>query len=195
MDKTYCIFGDSVAQASYVATSWVELFRRFLEEKYPNDFINVFNLGIGGNTTNDLLTRFTNECLVRGPTSLIFQIGVNDSGYFRKLPNYIVSEENFKSNLNSLIKEAKKFSKDIAFLGLVLGDDSILRPLPESSTGKSYIKPRVDKYDSIIKEIVEKEGCKYIYLLDKLAFADFQDGLHPNDQGHGKIFKEIKKFF
>ena len=50
MDKTYLIFGDSVTQAAYVKVGWVDLLSRYLEGKYPNDFVNVFN-------------RFVNICL------------------------------------------------------------------------------------------------------------------------------------
>lgn len=46
-DRTYCIFGDSVTQAAYIETPWVDLLREYLEKKYSNDFINVFNLGVG----------------------------------------------------------------------------------------------------------------------------------------------------
>ena len=46
MDRTYCIFGDSVTQAAYVKTGWVDLLKQCLESKYSDDFINVFNLSI-----------------------------------------------------------------------------------------------------------------------------------------------------
>ena len=90
---------------------------------------------------------------------------------------------------------ARKFTQDIIFVGLVLGDDSILKPFPESSTGKSYSQDQVDAYDKIIKEIAEKRGCKFIKLLNELSFDDFQDGLHPNEPGHKKMFEVIKKYF
>jgi len=195
MNKIYCVFGDSVVHAAYIKESWVELLEGYLQEKYREDFVDVFNLGINGNTTDDVLARLENESLVRNPTSFIFEVGVNDSGYFRVPSKPIVEKERFISNLEKLIKLAKKFTGDITFIGLVLGDDSLLQPYPDSSKGKSYTVDGVKEYDKILKEIVEKNGCKYIYLFDKLNFDDFSDGLHPNGAGHKKMFEEIKKYF
>lgn len=202
MDKTYsqknsvyCIFGDSIAQAAYARNGWVELFKQFLEEKYQGDFINVFNLGVGGNTSEDLLKRFENEAFARKPTDFVFQIGNNDSGYFGVPVKPITEESKFALNLEELIAKASKFSPKITFIGLVLGDDSILQPFPGSSTNKAYSRERVKAYDKIVKDISEKNGCRFIEILDKLDFSDFQDGLHPNEQGHKKMFEVIKKYF
>jgi len=174
MDKSYCIFGDSVTQAAYVKEAWVDLLRAYLEDKFPNDFVNVFNLGVGGNTTNDILKRFNEESLVRVPTSIIFAVGINDSSYIEK--------NLFKSNLEKLCDLAIKFSTDITFVGPVLSVDSRDRK-------------RVEDYNNVLETVVLSRNFKFIQLLDKLAPQDFIDGLHPNEQGHGKMFEIIKKYF
>lgn len=191
----YCIFGDSVTQATYVKVGWVGLLKQFLEEKYQGDFVNVFNLGVSGNTSEDILKRFEDESSVRKPTEIIFAVGVNDSGYFGIHSKPIVEENKFASNLEELIKKAKKFAQKITFVGLVLGDDSLLQPFPGSSTNKAYSRERVKVYDKIVKDVPEKNGCKFIYVMNKLDFGDFQDGLHPNEQGHKKMFEVIKEYF
>jgi lysophospholipase L1-like esterase len=129
------------------------------------------------------------------PTVIIFAFGVNDSGYFRTPDKPIVSEERFTKNIESLISQANKLTTNITFVGPVLGDESLLKPYPESTKGKSYEFVRVQAYDRLIKNLAEKNLCQYISLLDKLNFEDFSDGLHPNDKGHLKMFQEIKKYF
>lgn len=195
MDKTYYIFGDSVTQASYIKSGWVDLLRQYLEEKYNNQFINVFNLGIGGNTSDDVLKRFKAESEARMPTDIILAFGVNDSGYFRTLDKPIVPKDRFIKNVESLINEAKTSSKNITFIGLTLGDDSLLKPFPESSQGKSYDLSRVKDYDKTLSETANKNQCKFISIIDTLKFDDFLDGLHPNEQGHRKMFEMIKESF
>jgi acyl-CoA thioesterase I len=195
MDKTFCIFGDSVTQAAYVKVGWVELLRQYLEKKYPGDFINVFNLGIGGNTSDDIVRRFDAEASFREPTDLIFAFGVNDSGYFRVPSKPIVEESRFVSNVESLVDKAKNITKNISFVGLTIGDDSLLQPFPGSSQGKSYTRDRVVTYDRIIKRISDQSLCRYIHLMDKLNVEDFLDGLHPNEEGHRKMFEVIKMYF
>lgn len=195
MDKTYCVFGDSVTQASYIKSGWVDLFRNYLETKYYDDFINVFNLGIGGNTSSDIISRFKNEAASRTPTDIIFAFGVNDSGYFRTIDKLIVQESLFEKNIKILIEEAKFFTSNITFIGPTLGDDLLLKPFPESSKGKSYDLDRLKIYNNKLKEIVQSNNCKYIELLDSLKFEDFIDGLHPNAQGHQKMFEVIRGSF
>ena len=197
MDKSYCIFGDSVTQAAYVRNSWVDLLKTDLEEKFQDDFVNVFNLGVDGNTTNDILARFENESTARIPTSIIFAVGVNDSAYIQSLSSPITEEKMFEFNLTKLVALAVQFSKDITFVGLVLGDDSTLKPLPGGAENYewSYDKKRTENYNNIQKTVVRSRNCKFIQLLDKLNPDDFQDGLHPNEQGHRKMYKIIKKYF
>jgi len=193
VDKTFCIFGDSVTQAAYVNDDWVNHFQHYLEKKYHNDFINVFNLGIGGNTSDDILKRFRVESEFRQPSDIIFAFGINDSGYFYTPDKPIVPEDRFIKNVKELINQAKKYTSKILFVGLTLGDDSILKPTPGISQGKSYDFKRVENYNNILKEISQANLCQFIPLLDKLGPSDFIDGLHPNEQGHLKIFEGVKK--
>jgi len=195
MDKTFCIFGDSVTQAAYVNTGWVDLFRTYLEQKYCDEFINVFNLGIGGNTSDDILKRFRTESEAREPTDIIFAFGVNDSGYFKSPNKPIVSEQRFTENVITLISQAKEFSNNITFIGLILGNESLLKPFPGSAQGKSYDLTRVINFNDKLNDQAAVSNCQLIQLLDKLNPTDFSDGLHPNDQGHLKMFNEIKKWF
>ena len=101
----------------------------------------------------------------------------------------------FQQNIIKLIELAKKHTTDIIFIGLVLGDDSLLKPFPESSKGESYDHKRAIKYDNLLKNLVESNNCKYIYLYDKLLVEDFIDGLHPNEKGHLKMYEVIKEYF
>lgn len=195
MDKKYCVFGDSVTQASYIESGWADLLRQYLEQKYESDTITFFNLGINGNTSDDILKRFKTEAESRTPTDFIFAFGVNDSGYFRTLDKPIVLEEKFVQNIESLIKEAKEISSNITFVGLTLGDDSLLKPFPESSKGKSYDTSRVVNYDKRLKELADANSCRFVSLAGCLRSEDFMDGLHPNSIGHRKMFEVIKRYF
>jgi lysophospholipase L1-like esterase len=159
-----------------------------------NEDIELFNLGINGNTSVDILERFENEAKARTPEKIIFAFGINDSAYIFSTKEPLVSEMEFESNIDKLINLAKKYTNDITFMGLVLGDDSLLKPYPESSKGKSYDHNRATKYNEYVKAHAETQNCKYIYLYDKLTFEDFSDGLHPNENGHKKMFEEITKF-
>ena len=178
MEKRFCIFGDSVTQAGYVKAGWVELLKYYLEKKYPNDDISVCNLGINGDTVDNILKRFETEAAPRYPTDIIFAVGINDTKSY--------NEKTFTENVHKLISLAKKFTSKITFIGLVLGD---------WSGGEPFSQKRTANYNRIIKELVEANNYEFIPLQDKITAQDFMDGLHPNNSGHRKMFEEIKKYF
>ena len=190
---TICVFGDSVIHASYIKDSWVDLLRLCWEETIKES-VEVYNLGVAGDFSSDILSRFEAETQARLPTKIIFAVGVNDSGYNYDTNQPLVDENTFKDNIQKLIDLSKKYTTDITFIGLVLGDDRLLKPFPGSfPLIYSYDVKRAKKYDGIIKSVAEKNSCSHIYLFDKLDFGDFMDGLHPNESGHRKMFEEIKK--
>jgi lysophospholipase L1-like esterase len=189
-----CVFGDSVTYAGYIKNSWANQLRWYLESKSDAEY-HLFNLGINANTTTDILKRFDIEATARNPNVIIFAIGVNDSAYLLDSKKPITGLKVFKDNIKLLINKAQVYTKDIIFIGLALGDDSLLKPYPESSRGKSYDIERVKQFDHAIKEIAAENSCKYIELFEKLEFTDFSDGLHPNESGHKKMYEVIREYF
>jgi len=140
------IFGDSITYgAGDKESGWTQRLRKFLDENYEDYF--VYNLGVSGNDTNDLLKRFEFETKQRIKEEkeiiFIFAIGINDSQFIHSQNNLKVSPEKFKENIQNLINLAPKFSSKIIFVGLKKGDDSNTKPLPRSTTGKCYDKENV----------------------------------------------------
>lgn len=187
-----CILGDSVTYGGYVHNNWVNLLRWHLEKNASKDY-EVFNLGINGNTSHDILQRIQVELAARNPDLVVLACGVNDSCTVKNIPT--VTEQEFAANVKKISKCARSFTDDVMFVGLVLGDDSLLKPYPESTSGKCYDRERVRRYDQIIQKLTAESGNKYVHLFDKLEFKDFVDGLHPNEAGHQKMFVEIISSF
>ena len=193
MKKVICVFGDSILWGWGLPSrvGWVNLFRSYIEEK--SDFtINLYDLGIDADTSEDVLRRFDIESAARKPDIVIISIGVNDSAY-RKTKDYpIATVDVFEKNIYSLIKKARKFTKEIIFVGLCLGDEQLTMPLPASKTGKCFNKENVRVYNDIIKKCCYNENVLFVDVIDKLADGDFCEGLHPSVSGHKKVFKEVK---
>ncbi len=189
-----CIFGDSIIWGAKLSfrVGWANLLRNYLES-LDGEFFAVYDLGIDGNTTSNLIERFDVEAEARNPDILFFAVGTNDSCFRKTKDNPEVDVETFERNLNKLISKAKRFSKNIVFVGLAKGNDSATIPLPRSITGKCYDKGNIKIYDSIIKKICNKDGLVFIDINEELSDSDFEDGLHPNNVGHMKIFDKVKK--
>ena len=195
MKQTICIFGDSITWVAVDPenTGWVAHLRRYFETNDDYD-IAVYNQGISGDNTDDLLARFKVECIAREPQIIIFAIGINDSQYIKTKDNPRVSLEKFQNNLVELINQAKKFSDKIVFIGLTKVEDEKLMQIPWSTEEKFYDSDNVAKYNAVIEKISSEHNLPFLNLLDLLELSVLDDGLHPNSNGHKKMFLKIKEF-
>ena len=66
-------------------------------------------------------------------------------------------------------------------------------PVPWSPE-KFYSNDNVAKYNSVIKKISGEYNLPFIDLLDLLETNELEDGLHPNSDGHKKMFLKVKEF-
>ncbi|MFH1611889.1 MAG: GDSL-type esterase/lipase family protein, partial [bacterium] len=114
--RTICIFGDSITWGAYDPENggWANLLRNDLESKD----IHVYNCGVSGDNTDDLLKRFKVESEAREPDAVMFAIGINDSQYTGERQNSRVPKEKFISNLEKLISQTKETTDKIIFVGL-----------------------------------------------------------------------------
>jgi lysophospholipase L1-like esterase/isopentenyldiphosphate isomerase len=189
-----CTIGDSITWGPRLPfrVAWANLLRNHLERNSDNLY-SLYDLGIDGDTTKDLLARFDVEMRARDPGIIIFNIGVNDSLFRKTEDNPETTLEDFETNMLALIEKAHKFTDKIVILGLVKGNDLLTTPLIQSTTGKSYTKARTKIYDAKLKEISEKNSLTFIDVNELLTDADFDDGLHPNVNGHIKIFEKVSR--
>lgn len=194
MNKVICVFGDSVLWGWGLPfrIGWVNLFRNYIEEK--SDFkMNLYDLGVDADTTEDVLKRFDIEAAARKPDIIIFAIGINDSAYRKTKDRQITKIDVFEKNIYELIKKAGKLTKEIVFIGLCKGSDQETMPLPASKTGKCFSKENAGIYNEVIKKCCLTKNILFIDIIDKVKDDEFCDGLHPTKEGHEKIFKEVKK--
>ncbi len=147
---------------------------------------SVQNCGISGTTTSSLLERFKIEAEARKPNIILFEVGKNDS-----TKEYSVSQKDFEDNLNKLIKEAKVFSSKLIFLGIPGVDESKTTPFPKG-VRPYYYNNQIKEYAQIIQKFCKQNNLTFISLQGLLdTKKDLYDGLHPNAQGHKKIFKKV----
>lgn len=193
MQRTINIFGDSITWGAFDSEGgWADRLKRDLM-KNTDDYSEVYNLGISGDNTDELLKRFKFENEVREPDMIIIAIGINDAYYINSKDNSNVPIGRFESNLMEIINQSKEFTDEIIFIGLTKVDESKVSPIPWSPT-KYYNNNNVEIYNAKIKELCEKNKLLFIEMLDLLKNEDLEDGLHPNSAGHEKMFLQIKDF-
>lgn len=186
------IFGDSIAWGAYDSErgGWANRLQQNYFERKKNN-VNVYNLGISGNTTADLLNRIETEMESHKPNYVIFAIGTNDAQYIHSTNNLRVSPNEFNQNLAKLLSVAEKFTNKIVFIGLTAVDESKTTPIPWN-INISYINKNIKRLDSAIDKFCEDNKLKFISMDGIISSDDLVDGLHPNSKGHAKIFNKVK---
>lgn len=85
-------FGDSITWGAWDEDGgWVNRIKKIVDKKIISSnfeyYHDIYNVGISGENTNDLLERFDNETLSRvdgdNQTIFVFAIGVNDSQFVK----------------------------------------------------------------------------------------------------------------
>lgn len=181
--QTFCILGDSIAWGAFDAEcgGWADRLKNYVMKHYDG---GVYNLGISGDTTKEVLKRFNAEAEVREPNTILFAIGINDA---RQDIN--VSLEMFTSNIEELVERARRQHTDVFLVGLTRVDES---KIPANDKGAAT-NADIEKYDNVLKEVSQKHACTYIDMSNVVSADDLLDGLHPNTEGHRKMFEKIKR--
>lgn len=150
----------------------------------------LFNLGIGGETTEGLLHRMSQEMKARNSAdgNIIFLgYGANDLAI--KDGNQLVNPKQFKTNIEIAVQNAKQYSKDIYLVSVLPISENIDSKV--SPTGKVRTNEDVLIYNQILKTIATKNSLNYIdfhsvFLQDKEILLS-KDGVHPNEKGYGMM--------
>lgn len=193
METTICIFGDSITWGAGDTSvgGWADRLKAFYQATEPD--IEVYNLGINSNTSDDVLARFSAEAQARGCTIALFAIGINDSKMIEGGVAEQISLADFRQNILDLIDQAGALDMQIAFLGLTRVDESKTMPIPWRPN-THYSNARITLFDESIKNICEDKELPYIHLAEVLEREDMPDGLHPNTEGYEKLITVIVPF-
>jgi lysophospholipase L1-like esterase len=189
--KKVCIFGASITSGrnDHKNGGWCDLLKRhFLDQQ-----IFIFNLGVSGDDTLDLLKRLKNECEARQPDAIIIALGGNDSQYFFEQNKFRVPLEQTKENFKKIIEISKKYTSKIIIVGLTKVDEKKINSQYMKIKKKMYKNEYLQLYDQAIKHVAENHRLQFIPTFDLIQENDLDDGLHPTTLGHKKLFLRIQK--
>ena len=199
--KGILCFGDSITfgRGEIPNKGWCGRLKNWFEVQGTHNA--VYNLGIPGGASTDLLERFNAEANTRirlkRPTdeyTILIAIGANDCKFEKESRNPRTTDEHFKENIKNLIKKAKSYKAKLAFIGLIPVDEKRVQPFERTW----FINERVMLFNEIIKELCQKENILFLDIYQFMIKEKYEillfDGLHPNTQGYDYMFNIIKKF-
>ena len=169
---------------------WVSRLRKYFDNQKGKD-VDIYNGGISGDRTKDLLERLEAEAEIRKSklrsNIFIFQIGINDT------QDNQISLKQFANNLHALYISAQKFATTVLFLWLTNIDETKTTPTI-FNPDVFYYKKDVIVYNELILNFCLENNISFVDVLSLLSYDDLEDGIHPNAQWHEKIYVKVRDF-
>jgi len=179
---------------------WAERLRRLW--MHPDNSGNVlYNLGVRGDKTAQVLARFEAEFSSRGelrnrvPDVAIVSVGTNDTPFLQRPHGKPMTPQNeFKRELTLLLESAMSRCQTI-FIGMV---PVVSERMPFLDC-LYYDRDAQYAYKEITREMCRIRGIPYLDIFELwtargsgwIADRIGEDGLHPNELGYQSLFDDI----
>lgn len=158
----------------------------------------VYNLGVSGDTTADLMERMKSEVKSRllpdEDLIILISAGINDSVIVDGNKERVKIEK-FIENLKVLWLIAKRHAKKVIFVGFNPVDKRA-DPIPWRPE-YSYNLERVGQFNQAAREFCQENDVDFIDVFSEWEREDYsrllEDGLHPNAEGHEMIFQAVRR--
>ena len=196
MNTNYIIIGDSLTYgiSDFESCGWSTMFKNYIvnkdDSKVCNNYVHI--AAFPGATSSDILDKINSILQAfmhkEFTNTVILSIGVNDTQIFNgEFKNNI---DNYKSNIEKIAKIITDKECNLIVLGLTrIESDERFFWKPN----KYYDNEVISEYDTKLEEVCNNNKIKYIPMQEVLEKNDFIDGVHPNHNGHKKIFEYIAK--
>ncbi|NKF06446.1 GDSL family lipase [Clostridium gasigenes] len=146
---------------------------------------NLINKGVNGNTTIDMLIRFSEDVIANNPTLIFIMGGTNDLLSNKSLSSII-------KNIELMIKESLSINSKV-ILGIpptIIGSDAYKLFSPSSTY--DYCENELSKLREELIKLSNKYNLQYwdFYnlTLENMYTDIFNDGIHLNIKGQNLLF-------
>lgn len=196
-NKTIVFFGDSITDSAKTfnpkhpfGAGYVNMLRSEINVYYPELNIKIYNEGIGGNKTENLLERFS-DVESKNPDLVFLFIGINDVWHPYENGN-IPNNEEILNRITLLINKIKNLDSEVVLL------TPFLFPAEPFYNFFSELKPYFEKFYDEYKAYLLENNLKFIDIYEILKpYSTLsnnhltKDSVHPEIIGHGIIAQAI----
>lgn len=172
-------FGSSEPARSYPAQLEAEL-----KQHHPGQSIRVLNMGVGGETAQQMLDRFERDVVAHAPHLVIWQTGANDAMRGVEL-------EEFAATLERGLSSLKARGYDLVLMPPQYAPRVVAAPQRDAFLQRMYAIARAQRVPlfqryEIMRELAEREPEALQTLLNA-------DGLHLNDLGYRCLARQLAR--
>lgn len=179
------VWGDSIVYGGgdEDALGWVGRLRKKFEKNDTQE-IQLYNLGVCGDNSVDIVRRFKIEAESISVDSVVFAFGINDSKKLIENGENRVPQTQFKENVEILIAQAREITPYITFIGITNVSSRI-----GFESEYTFTNTEIQKYNQIIKDVVQKNGLNVIETFGILNEEDdFVEGASSKQSWISKAF-------
>ncbi|MCK5412934.1 MAG: hypothetical protein KAI57_01020 [Candidatus Pacebacteria bacterium] len=205
------VFGDSIVFGNWDEQGgWANRLKNFyIKESLNNSdyYYMVYNIGVSGDTSKELLERFEYEIQHRlweredtgekEEIIIVISIGKNDAAFVKSKNCFNITLDNFNLNVKKILIIAKKYSAKVVFIGPACVDEKRTKPA-KWDFNIEYGNREIEGYNEIIRHCCDSIGVHFVNMYEEFRKLDYkellEDGVHPNSIGHKKMFEIIKDF-
>ena len=191
------VFGASSAQGYWDSQGgWADRLKHYYDELQMKDFSvdipKVMNLGVSGDTTQQILNRIEQETSARQNekgVAIVIQVGSNNAaefdGQLRSTP------ETYKNDMVKIIDRAKKFTDKVIVIGFPAVNETKTNPIAWADL--NYKNQNIKTFEDAAMTAAQEVGIPFVPVFESFKEGmNAQDGLHPNDEGHKLIFELVR---
>ncbi len=179
-----------------LGNGYVKLFHDMVAVRQPEKNIKIINRGIGGNNTEDLKTRWTDDVIKHRPDWLSVKIGINDLHRFLRENQESITPEDFAKNYDDILARTKKRLPKCKIL--LIEPFYISNEISDSSFRNEVLKT-LPEYIKTVRDMSKKYNTMLIKTHDMfkklLKYHDSDlfcaEPVHPNMTGHLAIAEAV----
>ncbi|MFR9534593.1 MAG: GDSL-type esterase/lipase family protein [Rikenellaceae bacterium] len=170
-------------------------------------YVEVYNLGVAGNTSADLVERVDRDVVALRADLTIVMVGTNDMLNSRK----VVSYDDYEKNLTTLIEKVKATGSQVMLLSAIPADSHYLFERHDKSKYAGHPSEVMAAARDIVQELSLRFDCYFVDLFGEFTSRGLplhnediyirneknsrvKDGVHPTAAGYQLIGETIWEF-
>ncbi len=192
--QTFVFAGDSITDAGRrgpsapLGAGYARLVVDLVTARYPERKINFINVGIGGNTVEDLRNRWVDDVLVHKPDWVSILIGINDLHRTLRGDPTAVPPDKYEK----LYREILDMTIENATRNIILLDPFYISRDAESGSWRSIVLSRLPEYIAVVQRLAQEYGLRHVatheHFQRQLQFRPADEfcpePVHPHQTGH-----------
>lgn len=205
----FLFIGDSITDCGRRDVNWrpmgkgyVSYVRDFFVVREPEKQIEVMNTGTGGNTVEDLRSRWEDDALNHEPNWMAIKIGINDCLRWcgNAVANPLQSPESFELIYDQLLTVTREALPQVKLVLIDPFYSSADRTGRVADSARGGASTALKAYLAAVERMAKKHGTRHVRTNDAF-WSHFQhqpqsvffpdEPVHPNQTGHMLIAETV----